>query len=369
MKERCRSFRAEVYVNLVFCGLADVMNPVRKKQTRKKLIQVSLPKEEKKKSVKTSSIKNLSKTTSDDATPGQRQNRYGRSGLPMPRSRVAPVDSLVSAKTNSSRNRPTQLATILSPKNYTVRPIVPAKKKEVVSVARAMHREEFAPRVQNLFSGETNAALEAIKSGVYIGWRCPEYDWDCIRLSKHSRCFCDHNLSEHASYNKNSIKVKCLAANCNCKAFAFIPERPEDIGEWWLPKRPGFNPSLWRAKCRCKHTHDQHNPNTRKCTVRFCGCFIFESDFLCAACDKHWENHETFFDDLDSRKHKKLPYGQAYLPFHELPDLRNICLTGREDDCDKYNSIASGPYAVPDMNQENDQLRSLSMKYNHFTKN
>ena len=78
---------------------------------------------------------------------------------------------------------------------------------------------------------------------------------------------------------------------------------------------------------------------------------MFQSDFLCAACDKHWEEHDTFFETEKERRSKKLPYGmsvwknnknfidyyfilclgQEYIPFNEMPELKNIVLTGRED--------------------------------------
>ena len=38
-------------------------------------------------------------------------------------------------------------------------------------------------------------------SGIYIGWRCPEFTWDCQRVSSMSKCFCGHLLGEHAQYN------------------------------------------------------------------------------------------------------------------------------------------------------------------------
>jgi hypothetical protein len=62
-----------------------------------------------------------------------------------------------------------------------------------------------------------------------------------------------------------------------------------------------------------------------------CGCRKFDSNFLCAACDKHWEEHETFFDTEDERRAKKMPTGADYLPFAEIPTLRNMVLTGVDD--------------------------------------
>ena len=232
---------------------------------------------------------------------------------------------------------------------YTIKPIIPAKTAELLDVARAMHRDQFATRVKKLFDPEREAAMEAIESGVYIGWRCLGNDFDCIRVSLESRCFCGHALSSHDSYQETGKeKLKCLSGGCSCKQFAFIPSRPEEIGEWWLQKRRGFDVTSWRAKCRCKHDHEQHNPNSnRKCKIKSCSCFAFDSNFLCAACDKHWEEHETCFDVLASRQQKGLPYGEEYLPFHELPQLRNIVLTGNEDDNSKYDALTSGPYAIP----------------------
>ena len=55
-----------------------------------------------------------------------------------------------------------------------------------------------------------------------------------------------------------------------------------------------------------------------------CGCRAFQSNFLCAACDKHWEQHETFFETERERKEKKLPYGDQYKPFNELAELKNV---------------------------------------------
>lgn len=55
-----------------------------------------------------------------------------------------------------------------------------------------------------------------------------------------------------------------------------------------------------------------------------CGCRAFQSDFLCAACDQHWEKHETFFETERERKEKKLPYGEQYKPFNELNELKNV---------------------------------------------
>jgi len=56
-----------------------------------------------------------------------------------------------------------------------------------------------------------------------------------------------------------TIRVPCHQPGCGCKAFAWVPSRPEDVGEYWLPKRRDFDPVTWRMKCRCKHTHEDHD--------------------------------------------------------------------------------------------------------------
>ena len=43
--------------------------------------------------------------------------------------------------------------------------------------------------------------------------------------------------------------------------------------------------------------------------VTGCGCGHFISNFLCAACDRHWEDHETFFETEQMRVEKGLPVG------------------------------------------------------------
>lgn len=56
---------------------------------------------------------------------------------------------------------------------------------------------------------------------------------------------------------------------CACKAFQWIPSRPEDVGEFWHQRRRNFDPSTWRAKCRCKHTHEEHDFNgMKRCRAR-----------------------------------------------------------------------------------------------------
>lgn len=42
-----------------------------------------------------------------------------------------------------------------------------------------------------------------------------------------------------------------------------------------------------------------------------CCCKYFESNFLCVACDRRWEEHETFFETDKTRRRGGRPHGEA----------------------------------------------------------
>ncbi|XP_051021009.1 LOW QUALITY PROTEIN: protein FAM221B [Acomys russatus] len=191
---------------------------------------------------------------------------------------------------------------------YRSRPVVPAKREELVEVAKTMHREQFGAQVNNLFQWEKDSALQVIQTGLYIGWRCPHYLWDCFRIGDESKCFCGHLLKEHQIIS--DLSVPCSVSQCRCLMFCFIPSRPEEVGEFWLKRRATFDPKAWRAQCRCKHTHEEHAATgAHPCRHRGCACNCFESNFLCSACDRRWEEHETFFETKETRRRGGRPYG------------------------------------------------------------
>ncbi|XP_029775667.1 protein FAM221B isoform X2 [Suricata suricatta] len=191
---------------------------------------------------------------------------------------------------------------------YTVQQEVPAQQTEMVEVAQAKQKEKFSAQGNYLFQWEKNAALNAIQTGLYIGWRCPHYLWDCFRIGEESKCFCGHLLREHQIIS--DISVPCNMGQCRCLMFCFIPSRPEEVGEFWLKRRATFDPKAWRAQCRCKHSHENHAATgSHPCRVKGCCCNCFESNFLCAACDRRWEEHETFFETEKTRRRGGRPYG------------------------------------------------------------
>ena len=80
--------------------------------------------------------------------------------------------------------------------------------------------------------------------------------------------------------------------------------RPEEAGEYWLRKRRDFDPEAYRGKCRCKHTHEEHDPSMSpfRCRARGCSCSTFFSAWVCAACDQYWHDHHTVFETESERR-------------------------------------------------------------------
>ena len=62
------------------------------------------------------------------------------------------------------------------------------------------------------------------------------------------------------------------------------------------------------------------------------------------------------------RKETGLPYGETYLPFHEFPELRDVVLTGREDDDSQFKALTSGPNAIPESTPTDLALRLRGTK-------
>ncbi|XP_012923017.1 protein FAM221B isoform X3 [Heterocephalus glaber] len=172
--------------------------------------------------------------------------------------------------------------------------VVPAKQAELVEMAKAMHREQFGAQMNHLFQWEKDSALNAIQTGLYIGWHCPHYLWDCYRIGDESKCFCGHLLKQHQIIS--DISVPCTASQCHCLIFCFIPSRPEEVGDVLLRRRATFNPKAWRAQCRCKHSHEDHTANgAHPCRHH--------------ACDRCWEEHEAFFETEETRRGGGRPHG------------------------------------------------------------
>ncbi|KAG3287508.1 hypothetical protein H1C71_011104 [Ictidomys tridecemlineatus] len=229
---------------------------------------------------------------------------------------------------------------------YTGSPVVPAKQAELMDLTKEMEREKSGAQLNHLFQWEKDATLNAIQTGLYIGWRCPHYLWDCFRIGDESKCFCGHLLREH--HIISDITVPCNVSQCRCLMFCFIPSRPEEVGEFWLKRRATFDPKAWRAQCRCKHSHEEHAATgTHPCRHRGCGCNNFESNFLCAACDRRWEEHETFFETQETRRRGGRPHGAEYVTFADMPVLQETILNSSDFEALQMQRLPCHPSPHP----------------------
>ena len=91
------------------------------------------------------------------------------------------------------------------------------------------------------------------------------------------------------------------------------------------------------------HTHTEHSPEKnayKRCSVKGCRCSGFSSDFLCMACDLHWEEHDTIWESESERLASGLPVGKDYIPFSGMKELQEI-VYGYDLVEDKVDTIIS----------------------------
>lgn len=113
--------------------------------------------------------------------------------------------------------------------------------------------------------------------------------------------------------------TNCEKDGCTCSAFVFVPQRPEEVNEWWLPRRKGFIVKDWRLNCECKHDHTHHSiGKTRECVD--CSCSGFKSNAQCVACDEPVWQHTTEWETESERRKEKKPVGVEYQPLLEAPN-------------------------------------------------
>lgn len=203
------------------------------------------------------------------------------------------------------------------------------------NIAQAVRQFGPAPGGKKMMDAERAAAEEAISTGLYGIWRNASCGHDfCGRVGPQSRCFCGHDYGEHAwDRQRRALRPKCGA--CACGGFRYIPRRPEEVGEWWLPRRRGFDVRIWRAKCKCQHGHEEHDPNHLSC--RLCGCHTFQSAWLCVVCEGKWEDHETLWESEEERRLQGLAVGQAFLPLASTPEIQGM-----------FDAASSGAAALGD---------------------
>lgn len=195
------------------------------------------------------------------------------------------------------------------------------------NIAHAVSTYGPAPGAKKMMEAEKLAAQEAMQTGFYGVWRNATSVQDfCGRIGPMSRCFCGHDYSVHSWKSRKAMAPSC--SECACRGFHYMPRRPEEVGEHWLPRRRGFNVHVWRAKCRCSHSHEEHDPNTLGCRV--CGCPSFSSAWLCVGCDKKWEDHESLWETEEERRLQGRSVGQAFMPLASTPLIQDMVLNSEQ---------------------------------------
>lgn len=165
---------------------------------------------------------------------------------------------------------------------------------------------------------ETVAATESISSGMYIAWlphpsassmlHSDAFEGirsntsQCCRIGSETVCMCGHALRDHQAVKmpKSSGYIKppnCL--QCKCKGYNYCPSRPEECGQWWLPRRKDFNLTQWRSRIRM-------NPH----------------DYSCIGCELKVSDHETLFETRSARIARGAAVDEDYLPLSDDKKLR-----------------------------------------------
>eukprot|EP00210_Caulerpa_lentillifera_P000929 g899.t1 len=112
----------------------------------------------------------------------------------------------------------------------------------------------------------TSSSRTPLKQIEQLGWFCVQCERECIPIRSESRCICGHRYKVHQ-------ENKCTNKSCSCSSFFYIVAE----GSWVL-------------KCRCKHKHTDHDPNTHQCKKPGCKCEKFFSPWVCN-CNHPWSDH------------------------------------------------------------------------------
>jgi predicted nucleic acid-binding Zn-ribbon protein len=187
--------------------------------------------------------------------------------------------------------------------------------KDVESAVRAYGA---APGGQAMMKSEQKAAEEAMASGIYVTWQSPD-ERECCRIQSNSSCLCGHALKSHDAPKGGGTRLRPPGCSkCGCSRFRYAPTRPEECGQWWLPRRKDFDVKAWRARVR-------KNPQ----------------DYACLNCDQKVSDHEAVFETERARSDAGRPVREAFAPLASTPQLQALVL-GDEQEDDLEALAASG---------------------------
>jgi len=194
---------------------------------------------------------------------------------------------------------------------------------------------------KKMMKWEFKHAKDAIKSGIYVTLYNDYRKYECTRLGKLSRCFCNHLYAKHKLKilkNGRFGKNPCEEEGCGCENYVYMFRRPEEIGQYFLTRRKGFDINEWRPLCSCKHPHAVHDPVKTKC--KECACRKFIGNFACLSCDGKWDEHVVLYEDEELRKELGKPVGEAFYPLSDVPEIQQQFLKQLEEEEEKAKNAA-----------------------------
>lgn len=138
---------------------------------------------------------------------------------------------------------------------------------DVEEIESAIATHGVTPGGSAMMLSEVAAANESIGSGLYISWmphpsciltslasdEIRNGTGQCCRVGSQSVCMCGHSLQSHKEVkvpkSAGYIKPPTCSSCRKCPGFNYAPSRPEECGQWWLPRRSDFNIAEWRQVC------------------------------------------------------------------------------------------------------------------------
>jgi len=212
------------------------------------------------------------------------------------------------------------------------------------AVLAGLNQHGAAVGAKKMMQWEFRHAKVALKTGIYVTLYNDDRKHECTRLGKFSRCFCNHLYAKHklkvlkkGRFGKNP----CEEEGCKCANYNYMFRRPEEIGQYFLTRRKGFDVNEWRPLCSCKHPHAVHDPVRTKC--KECACRKFISNFACLSCDGKWEEHIVLYEDEELRKELGKPVGEAFYPLADVPEIQQEFLRQLEEEAAKNAAEVNEP--------------------------
>ena len=196
---------------------------------------------------------------------------------------------------------------------------------------------------------EAAAANESILSGLYVSWSpnpsirltggafqgIKDGTDQCCRVGKQSRCLCGHSLALHKTgdvRNKSSYIKPPRCGACKCSGYSYCPARPEECGQWWLPRRKEFDIKEWKKVRKVRSFRRLCNTLTRCISPSTLSTQRIQEkphEYVCIGCDQKVSNHETIFESRKTREDRGAAVDSSYIPLIDNTFLTSQVLEGK----------------------------------------